>query len=126
LNTLLFRLEDGDRFIETFYFHRWWNVFRIHSRSGQLRGWYCNITRPVRLIGRDLYYDDLALDLLVSPTGRVSLDDEDEFRALRLDEGEPEAYRQALQAVCEIRGLIERGCPPFQALRAGPCAGAEE
>ncbi len=110
--------EDGDRFVETYPLTRWWNVYEVHSRSGRLRGWYCNIARPPRLVGHDLYYDDLALDLLVSASGQVELQDEDEFAALHLDRHAPAAYWQALEAVREVRALIERRCPPFEALAA--------
>ena len=114
----VFTIDTGDIFHETYYLARWWNVFQVWGRDGVLRGWYCNITRPPLLVGQDLYYDDLALDLLLSPTGKLRLADEDEFEALRLAEREPEAYRQARQAVAEIHALIERRCPPFEALAA--------
>ncbi len=112
--------EDGDCFVETYYFRRWWNVYQVCSPGGELRGWYCNVARPARLVGEDLYFDDLALDILVSASGEVSVCDEDEFAALRLDEREPEAYSQAREALVEIRSLIARGCPPFTALAPGP------
>ena len=112
----LFALADGDIFLETYYFHRWWNAFEVRSAAGRLRGWYCNIARPPRLVGRDLYWDDLALDLIIVPAGQVQVVDDDEFRALRLDEREPEAYAQALQALAEVQALAAGHRPPFAAL----------
>lgn len=36
-------LKKGDRFIETFYMERWYNIFEIHDRDdNQLKGWNCN------------------------------------------------------------------------------------
>ncbi len=117
----LFVLERGDLFRETYYFTRWWNVFEVHRHDGSLRGWYCNVTRPPRLAGCDLHYDDLALDLLVSPAGEVRIDDEGEFLALRLDERDPQAYREARRAVAQIRARVGRRYPPFQALHRPSC-----
>lgn len=88
----------GDRFIETYYTDRWYNVFAIYSRDdGSLRGWYCNICRPARFAGNTISYVDLALDLLVFPDGRQLVLDEDEFVALDLAVEEQAAARQALQ-----------------------------
>lgn len=113
----MFTFENGDSLLETYYFHRWWNVFEVRRGDGQLRGWYCDISRPARLVGRDLYWDDLSLDLIVSPSGEVRLADEDEFQALGLAEREPQAHAEALRAVAEIRARVAQGLPPFQALR---------
>jgi hypothetical protein len=43
-------LKRGDRFVETFFADRWFNVFEIFDRDdGALKGWYCNIGRPARI-----------------------------------------------------------------------------
>lgn len=87
----------GDRFIETYYTDRWYNIFAIYSRDDEhLRGWYCNIARPARLTGQTISYVDLALDLLVFPDGRQVVLDEDEFAALNLPDEEKLTARQAL------------------------------
>ena len=40
-------LRRGDRFIETYYTDRWYNIFEIHAREDdRLKGWYCNIAKP--------------------------------------------------------------------------------
>ena len=34
-------LKQGDRFIETFYTDRWYNIFEIHDLySDEIKGWY--------------------------------------------------------------------------------------
>ncbi len=108
----LFSLTRGDRFLETYYFERWYNVFTINAReTGRLKGWYCNIARPALLDGGDLYADDLALDLLRLPDGRMQLLDVDEFSALHLSEVERQECRLALD---RLRWQMYAQEGPFQ------------
>lgn len=76
------RFSPGDLFTETFYFDRWHNIFEIVGTDQHLKGWYANITRPARLIGDDLEWDDLALDAWMSADGHLLVLDEDEFAEL--------------------------------------------
>lgn len=100
-------LRRGDRFVETYYFNRWYNIYAIYSRSdGSLSGWYCNITRPPELVGEFLSYIDLALDLVVFPDGNQVVLDEDEFAALPLT---PDECQTARQALAELQSLFESG-----------------
>lgn len=80
-------LKRNDRFVETFYFDKWYNIFEIYDRDdGKLKGWYCNITKPA-IIEVDLVsYVDLALDLWVSANGKQTILDEDEMEELKLGE----------------------------------------
>jgi protein associated with RNAse G/E len=94
-------LQRGDRFVETFYADRWYNVFRIHGgRDGRLKGWYCNVTRPAKIEPGHVYADDLALDLVVLPNGECQVLDEEEFEALQLT---PEERESALEALEELK-----------------------
>lgn len=104
----------GDRFVETYFTDRWYNVFTIYSRDeDHLRGWYCNIARPARLNGNTLSYVDLALDLLVFPDGRQVVLDEEEFAALELAEEEKATARQALLALqASFRDYLAGGVNP--------------
>ena len=96
-------LRRGDRFLETYFTDRWYNIYEIHAREDDsLRGWYCNVGKPALLDGDCLSYVDLALDLLVFPDGRQVVLDEDEF--LRLDIS-PADRRQALAALEELKNL---------------------
>jgi len=94
-------LCKGDRFVETYYFDRWYNVFEIFNRDdGEFKGWYCNISTPaVEKDGR-ITYQDLALDLLVYPDGRQLILDEDEFEALELS---PQDRDRAINALAELQ-----------------------
>ena len=94
-------LSKGDRFVETYYTDRWYNVYEIHSRADDsLRGWYCNVSSPARLEGNRLLYTDLALDLLVFPDGRQLVLDEGEFANLEIS---PQVREQAVTALAELK-----------------------
>lgn len=100
-------LAKGDRFVETYYTDRWYNIFAIHSRDDdRLRGWYCNIGCPVEIAGDTLAYIDLALDLLVFPDGRQVVLDEDEFEQLEIS---AEMRRQAQAALAELQQGLPAG-----------------
>ncbi len=90
-------LKRGDRFVETYYANRWYNVFEIYDRDdGALKGWYCNVTRPARFADGRVEYVDLFLDLWVSAGGAQTVLDEEEFLAAELDEATRRGARQAL------------------------------
>lgn len=94
-------LARGDRFVETYFTDRWYNIFEIYSRDDDhLRGWYCNVTSPARIDGDTLSYVDLALDLVVFPDGRQVVLDEDEFISLEIPQ---EMRTQALAALAELQ-----------------------
>jgi len=100
-------LKENDRFVESYFSDRWYNIFEIHDRQDdQLKGWYCNITRPAEFNPGQIAYVDLALDVLVYPNGEYLILDEDEFEALELDEATRQAARQALD---ELVALVESG-----------------
>jgi uncharacterized protein len=92
-------LKQGDRFIETYYTDRWYNIYEIHAlEDNRLKGWYCNVARPaVMEAGNVLSYVDLALDLWVAPDGTQTVLDEDEFAALDLDTETRTRARAALE-----------------------------
>lgn len=93
-------LKTGDRFVEIYYTDRWYNIFEMHDRDDhQVKGWYCNVTRPAEISAGEIRYVDLALDLLVYPDGRQLVLDEDEFADLALDESTSQQARAALEAL---------------------------
>ncbi len=104
-------LKRGDRFVETYYTNRWYNVFEIYDRDdGGLKGHYCNVTRPAMFMDGRIEYMDLFLDLWVNVQGAQTVLDEDEFEAADLDEN---TRRRALQALNEIQDLFKTERPPF-------------
>jgi uncharacterized protein len=108
-------LKQGDRFVETFYTDRWYNIFAIYDRDNdQFKGWYCNIACPAvfEMSGSGeliVSYIDLALDLLVFPDGRQVMLDEDEFIVLALP---PKIQNQARRAFDELCQLFKEPLPP--------------
>ena len=99
-------LKHGDRFVETFYSDRWYNVFEIYDRDdGRLKGWYCNVGKPAVIADGSVSYVDLALDLWVAADGTQTVLDEDEFEALELDDGTKE---MALRGLEELKDLFSR------------------
>ena len=93
-------LAKGDRFVETYYTDRWYNIFEIYDReNNQIKGWYCNIGYPAEISDRTVSYVDLALDLLVFPDGRKVVLDEDEFANLKLDQATRATARAALSSL---------------------------
>lgn len=95
-------LKENDRFVETYFTDRWYNIYEIHDRDDdRIKGWYCNIGYPAVLEADDrLSYVDLALDLWVTAERKQVVLDEDEFAALDL---EPETRSHALAALEELR-----------------------
>ena len=103
-------LKEKDRFVETFYADRWYNIFEIYDRDdGRFKGWYCNVGQPAEITNGKVSYVDLALDLWVSVDGKQSVLDEDEFAALRMDANHRE---KALMALVELQQIFQTKRPP--------------
>ncbi|MFJ9339598.1 DUF402 domain-containing protein [Streptomyces sp. NPDC101733] len=97
------RFEPGDVFVEHFWRTRWYAVKEVWSGEGVLKGWYCDITRPVVIRGAEILVDDLDLDLWVSADGASVLRlDEDEFAASGLTRTDPEAAARAVRALDDL------------------------
>ena len=103
-------LKKGDRFVESYFSDRWYNIFEIHDRDdGKIKGWYCNIGLPAEFEDGVVSYVDLALDLWVSPDGKQTVLDQDEFDALNLDR---KLSKGALNGLSELRLFFESKNPP--------------
>ena len=97
--------KRGDRFVETFYSDRWYNVFAVYDRDDyKLKGWYCNICRPAELGATAVRCEDLALDMWVSALNQIQVLDEDEFSTLDLS---PEERQKCLSALEELTRLAQ-------------------
>ncbi len=107
--------RTNDRFVEWHYADRWYNIFEVHDRADdQIKGWYCNITRPAIIAADTIRANDLALDLWVDPAGVMLTLDEDEFAALDLD---AETCTAALAALADVRILVVGRAAPFDKIR---------
>ena len=97
-------LRKGDRFIETYFTERWYNIFEILDVNNNIsKGWYCNIATPAVIEETTISYNDLALDLMVFPDGRQLVLDEDEFEALNLSDN---LVARAKAALVELQELF--------------------
>jgi predicted RNA-binding protein associated with RNAse of E/G family len=104
-------LKRNDRFVETFYSDRWYNVFEIYDRdSKQLKGWYCNVSRPAVLGEDTVSYVDLALDLWVAANGTQTVLDANEFNTLELHSQDRD---QALGALDALQQNFKNQRPPW-------------
>ncbi|GAA2262316.1 hypothetical protein GCM10010145_28860 [Streptomyces ruber] len=100
------RFEPGDVFTEHYWRDRWYAVKEVRDGRGALKGWYCDVTRPAVLSGRELVVEDLDLDLWRSADGTAVLRlDEDEFAASGLAARDPSAAAAARAALDELERL---------------------
>ena len=96
-------LKRNDRFVETFYSDRWYNIFEIYDRDdNHFKGRYCNIGKPAIIEDDFVSYVDLALDLWVSADGRQTVLDEDELIELNLDDGLKQKVYDSLKELQEV------------------------
>ncbi|WP_427923412.1 DUF402 domain-containing protein [Streptomyces sp. cg40] len=104
------RFEPGDVFTEYYWRDRWFAVKEVRYGTGELKGWYCDITRPATRSGAELVVEDLDLDLWVSADGADVLRlDEDEFEESGLAASDPAAAAAAVRALDELEGLARAG-----------------
>ncbi|MER6101504.1 DUF402 domain-containing protein [Streptomyces sp. NPDC001832] len=100
------RFEPGDVFTEHYWRDLWFAVKEVRTGAGELKGWYCDITRPAVLRDAELLVEDLDLDLWVSADGSSVLRlDEDEFEESGLAERDPAAAEAARRALDELEHL---------------------
>ena len=103
-------LKRNDRFVETFFTDKWFNIFEIYDRDDEkLKGWYCNISKPAVIEDDVLSYVDLALDLWVSADGKQTVLDEDELEELGLDD---ELRKIVYDSLRELELYFESKNPP--------------
>jgi protein associated with RNAse G/E len=104
--------ERRDLFIEFYYFDRWYNVFQIYSATGELKGWYCNITKPATLLDGEIRFTDMALDLFAYPDGNSLPLDVEEFEQHATSLYSPPDTERARAAFEELLVLHRAGKLP--------------
>ncbi|MEV7428008.1 DUF402 domain-containing protein [Nocardioides sp. NPDC092400] len=91
----------------------------FHGEGGPLDA-YVDMTTPPVWDGTVLRAVDLDLDVLRGPTGRVWVDDEDEFAEHRVTLGYPPEVCDLAVASCErVRALAEAGAAPYDGTAQG-------
>ncbi|MGQ0608375.1 MAG: DUF402 domain-containing protein [Chloroflexota bacterium] len=114
------RFEPGDMFTEHYWRDRWFSVKEVRNGAGDVKGWYCDVARPIRVDGDTVVSVDLDLDLWVSADrGTILKLDEDEFAAGGLAEADPAAAQLALDALAELERLATDGFRGLDPLDAG-------
>lgn len=114
---LLGIIARGTLSIEFYWLDRWYNIFRFHQPSGELRNFYCNINVPPVFHRNMLSYIDLDMDILVAPDLSYSVLDEDEFTANVARFKYPlEVQHKSRQALRQLVTLIESRQFPFNNL----------
>ena len=100
------RFEPGDIFTEHYWRDRWYSVKEVRDSGGSMKGWYCDVARPVQVGDGLLVSEDLDLDLWVSADRKTILRlDEDDFLSSGLSETDPEAAAAARDALAELQVL---------------------
>ena len=113
-HNLLGTIEPGTLSVEYYWLDRWYNVFRFHLPTGELRNYYCNVNAPPTFDGHVLSYVDLDIDILVAPDLSFRIVDEDEFEANAAHYNYPSEVRESARAaLAELVALIESRRFPF-------------
>jgi hypothetical protein len=100
------RFEPGDVFTEHYWRDRWYSIKEVRRPDGALKGWYCDVARPVVVRDEDLVSDDLDLDLWVSADGgKILRLDEEDFVSSGLAESDPATAAQAWRALEDLERL---------------------
>ncbi len=86
-------LPAGTVTVAYYWADRPYNVYHWVSPAGDTLGWYFNVSGPVRISERQVEWQDLEVDVLVTPDLRVQVLDED-----RLPGGLGVAQRTAIGA----------------------------
>ncbi len=100
----------GDLMMERYYTDRWYNVFEVHQgATDQVKCWYINLCLPAQFSEDSIIWQDLALDLVVYPSGEYHLLDEDEFEEIPLASEARARCLQTVQAILGNPDLIKPG-----------------
>lgn len=102
--------ETGDVLHEIFSPIHPYDAFAVYRPTGELKGWYGNVTHPASFTddeqeGEVLVWHDLYLDLVGLPSGEVAILDEDELAESGMRASDPDLHARVLAARDE---LIER------------------
>ena len=97
--------EPGDVFTEHYWRDRWYSIKEVRGAGGTLKGWYCDVARPVRVENGWLVSEDLYLDLWVAADGATLRLDEDEFAASTIGRNDAAAASRARAALVDLERM---------------------
>jgi len=100
-------IRKGTISYEYYWLDRWYNIFRFHEPSGELRYFYCNVNMPPKFADDVLDYVDLDIDVLVRPDfSYVVLDRQDYERNAELFGYPIELKARVEKALTEVLELV--------------------
>jgi predicted RNA-binding protein associated with RNAse of E/G family len=111
-------LPAGTLTVAYYWADRPYNVYHWVAPSGETLAYYFNLSGPVRIAPDRLEWEDLEVDVLVTPDGRVRILDEDAVpaaAAARL----PEIVRARERALADWRTVVAEVERASRALRPG-------
>jgi protein associated with RNAse G/E len=107
-------IKRGTVSYEYYWLDRWYNVFRFHEPTGQVRNYYCNINMPPKFENGVLEYIDLDIDVVVWNDFSWEKLDVEEFEEHAKMFGYPEAVLvNAQHGLAELMALIDARDFPF-------------
>jgi predicted RNA-binding protein associated with RNAse of E/G family len=108
------QFAPGDILDEHFYADEWFCVFTVFRADGQLRGWYCNVTKPAVITSTSITSVDIELDLFVAPDRIATLRlDVDEFETQRYQVHNPVLYEAGYAAFEKLESMARNHQAPF-------------
>lgn len=114
------RIAKGTISYEYFWLDRWYNIFRFHEPSGELRNFYGNIAMPPRFDGSVIDYVDLDIDILVQPASDPVVLDIEDYEANSIEFQYPDSVRskvdESLEELLEV--FKQRAMPDLPELFA--------
>ena len=91
-------IKKGTISYEYYWLDRWYNIFRFHEPSGELKYFYCNINMPPKFGDDVLDYVDLDIDVLVRP----------DFSYVVLDRHDYEKNAELFGYPVELKARVEK------------------
>lgn len=110
-------LENGDTLHEIFSPVHPYDAFAVYRPTGELKGWYGNVTHPAFFAPDTedlvLVWHDLFIDIIATADGEVAVLDEDELEEANLSATDPELHARILAARDELLERFHTRQPPF-------------
>ena len=107
-------IRPGTISYEYYWLDRWYNVFRFHEPTGELRNYYCNINKPPTFRNGVLDYIDLEIDIVVWHNFDYQILDMEEFLENSvLYKYSEQTKRKVKKTIAELEQLISVRAFPF-------------
>jgi len=107
-------IRRGTVSYEYYWLDRWYNIFKFHEPSGELRNFYCNLNLPPQFENNILDYVDLEIDVLVSKNFEVEILDREEFdENSKLFGYSDRLIAKTFETLNELLKIIESRAFPF-------------